>query len=277
MTDRAEVRALYEQRDGHLPSRRAAWVPRASGAWSGQRRLRAAVRHLRSWRREVPGPHRMVAMNAPLMPLAGRLSGLSERWCAVDTEIQHRSLRWLNRGITDVVVPTHWREDLDGEALQAGYEAPRLDGGGSTASTAPINTCTWPPFDGRTTSPIRRASWCGGSWVTARTITGRSSPCLMRSSRASKCCRGTRKKHPRSAWRGPFSIASRTWTGSSRSPRPSRRKRPTSACPPCWSRRPSAASLTVSKPRGGLCFGTEVHARAKRGWTSGPAGPRAWR
>ena len=56
-------------------------------------------------------------MNAPLMPLAGRLAGLSERWCTVDTEIQHRSLRWLNRGVTDVVVPTHWREDLDGGSL----------------------------------------------------------------------------------------------------------------------------------------------------------------
>ena len=146
MTDRAEVRALYEQRDGHLPSRRAAWVPRASGAWSGQRRLRAAVAHLRSWRREVPGPHRMVAMNAPLMPLAGRLSGLSERWCAVDTEIQHRSLRWLNRGITDVVVPTHWREDLDGGSLagwargaKAGrWRLHRLDGTHQHLHLAPI-------------------------------------------------------------------------------------------------------------------------------------------
>ena len=28
---------------------------------------------------------------------------------------------------------------------------------------------------------------------------------------------------------------------------------------------------------GGPCFGTVVHARVKHGWTSGPAGPRAWR
>jgi len=46
LTERAEVRALYEQRDGSLPSRRAVWVPRASGAWSGQRRVRQAARHL---------------------------------------------------------------------------------------------------------------------------------------------------------------------------------------------------------------------------------------
>ena len=119
LTERAEVRALYEQRDGSLPSRRAAWVPRASGVWSGQRRVRQAVGHVKRWRRSLAGPHRMVAMNAPLMPLAGRLAGVPRRWCLVDTEIQHRNLRWLDRGVTDVVVPTHWREDIDGGRLAA--------------------------------------------------------------------------------------------------------------------------------------------------------------
>ena len=119
LTERAEVRALYEQRDGSLPSRRAAWIPRASGVWSGQRRLRQAVGHVKRWRRSLAGPHRMVAMNAPLMPLAGRLAGVPRRWCLVDTEIQHRNLRWLDRGVTDVVVPTHWREDIDGGRLAA--------------------------------------------------------------------------------------------------------------------------------------------------------------
>ena len=88
----------------------------------------------------------MVAMNAPLMPFAARLAGVARRWCLVDTEIQHRNLRWLDRGITDVVVPTHWREDLDGGRLAAwerGAEAgrwalPRLDGTHQHMHLAPI-------------------------------------------------------------------------------------------------------------------------------------------
>jgi len=150
LTDRAEVRALYDQRDGHLPSRRAAWIPRALGVWSGQRRLRHAVRHLKRWCRDVPGSHRMVAMNAPLMPWAGRLAGLTRRWCAVDTEIQHRNLRWLERGVTDLVVPTHWREDLDGGRLAAWkrgatagrWQLHRLDGTHQHLHLVPIRRPT---------------------------------------------------------------------------------------------------------------------------------------
>ena len=146
LTERAEVRALYEQRDGSLPSRRAAWIPRASGVWSGQRRLRQAVGHVKRWRRSLAGPHRMVAMNAPLMPLAGRLAGVPRRWCLVDTEIQHRNLRWLDRGVTDVVVPTHWREDIDGGRLAAWkrgadggrWNLHRLDGTHQHLHLAPI-------------------------------------------------------------------------------------------------------------------------------------------
>lgn len=146
LTERAEVRALYEQRDGSLPSRRAAWIPRASGVWSGQRRLRQAVGHVKRWRRSLAGPHRMVAMNAPLMPLAARLAGVPRRWCLVDTEIQHRNLRWLDRGVTDVVVPTHWREDIDGGRLAAWkrgadggrWNLHRLDGTHQHLHLAPI-------------------------------------------------------------------------------------------------------------------------------------------
>lgn len=118
-TDREEVRALLEQRDGHVPSRRTVWIPRARGAVGGLRRLLAARAALRRWSGSLPAPHRMVAMNAPLMPWAGRLAGLAQRWCMVDTEVQHRHLRWLDRGVTDLVVPTHWREDLDGGRLEA--------------------------------------------------------------------------------------------------------------------------------------------------------------
>ncbi len=118
-TDRPEVRMMLEQRDGHLPSRRTAWLPRARGALGGLRRAVLARRVVRRWLHDVPQAQRMVAMNAPLMPWAGRLAGLDERWCLVDTEVQHRHLRWLDRGVTDLVVPTHWRQDLDGGRLQA--------------------------------------------------------------------------------------------------------------------------------------------------------------
>ena len=45
LTDRAEVRALYDQRDGHLPSRRAAWIPerRVHGAANGGFVMRFAI------------------------------------------------------------------------------------------------------------------------------------------------------------------------------------------------------------------------------------------
>jgi len=145
-TDRPEVRMMLDQRDGHLPSRRTAWLPRARGALGGVRRLAAARRALRRWSREVPAAYRMVAMNAPLMPWAGRLAGLDERWCLVDTEAQHRHLRWLERGVTDLVVPTHWREDLDGGCLQGWEEGEaagrwrmhRLDGAHQHLHLRPI-------------------------------------------------------------------------------------------------------------------------------------------
>ena len=136
--DRPEVRAMLDQGDGRLPRRQTLWVPRPVG--EGRRRkavqrLRLVQRFVRFASRDGQGPvERVVGVGAALELLATqprwwRRSTVRERWYISDTEVNHLAHRIAKEAATHTVLPTHWRESLDGGFLASfGGVVHRLDG-----------------------------------------------------------------------------------------------------------------------------------------------------
>lgn len=136
--DRHEVRSMMEHGDGRLPRRQTLWVPRPVG--NGRRRkalyrLRTVQRTVAAASKDGQGPvERVVSVGAPLELLATKprwfhRSGVRERWYITDTEVNHLAHRLASKAATTVVVPTHWREDLD-DGFLADFKGRvhRLDG-----------------------------------------------------------------------------------------------------------------------------------------------------
>tara|TARA_B100001564_G_scaffold37780_1_gene27370 strand:- start:1004 stop:1993 length:990 start_codon:yes stop_codon:yes gene_type:complete len=136
--DRPEVRSMLDQGDGRLPRRQTLWVSRPVG----EKRHRKALHRLRSVQRFVKAAsrdgqgsiERIVGVGAALEMLATkprwwRRSTVRERWYISDTEVNHTAHSIARTAATDVVVPTHWRADLDGGFLES-FEGRihRLDG-----------------------------------------------------------------------------------------------------------------------------------------------------
>jgi len=120
--DRSEVRSMLEHGDGRLPRRQTLWVPRPVG--NGRRRkalyrLRAVQRLMATAAKDGLGPvERVVGVGAPLELMATKprwfqRSAVKERWYITDTEVNHLAHRLATKAATDVVVPTHWRQELD--------------------------------------------------------------------------------------------------------------------------------------------------------------------
>lgn len=136
--ERDEVRRMIETGDGRLPRRQTLWVPRPVG----DGRYRKAMFRIRSVQRFIKGAskdgqgevERVVSVGAPLELLGQksrfwRRSSVKERWYITDTEINHLAHDLALKGATHVIVPTHWREDLDGGFLASFKgEVHRLDG-----------------------------------------------------------------------------------------------------------------------------------------------------
>lgn len=135
---RDEVQRMIETGDGRLPRRQTLWVPRPIG----EGRYRKAMLRLRSVQRFIKAANndgqgaveRVVSIGAPLellgqKPRWWRRSSVKERWYITDTEVNHTAHNLALKGATDVVLPTHWREDLDGGFL-ASFKGKvhRLDG-----------------------------------------------------------------------------------------------------------------------------------------------------
>lgn len=136
--ERDEVRRMIETGDGRLPRRQTLWVPRPVG----EGRYRKAMFRVRSVQRFIKGAskdgqgevERVVSVGAPLELLGQksrfwRRSSVKERWYITDTEVNHTAHNLALKGATHVVVPAHWREDLDGGFL-ASFKGKvhRLDG-----------------------------------------------------------------------------------------------------------------------------------------------------
>ena len=135
---RDEVQRMIETGDGRLPRRQTLWVPRPIG----EGRYRKAMLRLRSVQRFIKAANndgqgaveRVVSIGAPLellgqKPRWWRRSSVKERWYITDTEVNHTAHNLALKGATDVVLPRHWREDLDGGFL-ASFKGKvhRLDG-----------------------------------------------------------------------------------------------------------------------------------------------------
>ena len=136
--ERPEVRAMVEQGDGRLPRRQTLWVPRPVG--EGRRRkavfrIRSVQRFLKAAGQDGQGPvERIVGVGAALEMMAAKprwwkRSSVRERWYITDTEVNHLAHRLARKSATHVVLPTHWRSDLDGGFL-ASFRGTvhRLDG-----------------------------------------------------------------------------------------------------------------------------------------------------
>ena len=136
--ERPEVRAMLEQGDGRLPRRQTLWVPRPVGEGKRRKalyRIRSVQRLLKAAGRDGQGAvERLVGVGAALEMLAAkprwwRRSTVHQRWYITDTEVNHLAHRLATKAATHAVLPTHWREDLDGGFL-ASFQGSvhRLDG-----------------------------------------------------------------------------------------------------------------------------------------------------
>ncbi|MDP6195167.1 MAG: hypothetical protein QF880_05565 [Candidatus Poseidonia sp.] len=136
--ERPEVRTMLEQGDGRLPRRQTLWVPRPVGDGRKRKavyRLRSVQRFLKAASKDGQGPvERVVGVGAALEMMAAksrwwRRSSVLERWYITDTEVNHLAHRIAQKNATHAVLPTHWREDLDGGFLGSfGGRVHRLDG-----------------------------------------------------------------------------------------------------------------------------------------------------
>jgi hypothetical protein len=97
--------------------------------------MRAVQRLLSAANKDGQGAvERVVSVGAPLelraaRPRWWRRSTVKQRWYISDTEVNHTAHRLALKAATDIVLPTHWREDLDGGFL-ASFKGRvhRLDG-----------------------------------------------------------------------------------------------------------------------------------------------------
>ena len=126
--DRPEVRTLIDQGDGRLPRRQTLWVPRPVGEGRKRKavvRLRSVQRFLKAASKDGQGPvKRIVGVGAALEMMAAkprwwRRSSVVERWYITDTEANHLAHRLARNSATHLVVPNHWREDLDDGLLRS--------------------------------------------------------------------------------------------------------------------------------------------------------------
>lgn len=147
-TERPEVRSMLAHGDGRLPRRQTRWVQRPVGEGRYRKalhRLRSVQRFLKQAERDGQGPvERVVAVGASLELMAAkprwwRRSRVRERWYVSDTEVNHVAHRLALKSATDAVLPTHWREDLDGGFQEAfNGRVHKLDGLHGHVHLAPL-------------------------------------------------------------------------------------------------------------------------------------------
>ena len=119
-TERDEVRAMIENSDGHLPRRRTVWVPRpiGKGKW------RKAWKRTKIANKALRGVDKVISVGAPLELRAAPRK--ARRIYITDTEINHLAHR-LARA-TDIIIPTHFDEDLAGTLMAKRATFHRIDG-----------------------------------------------------------------------------------------------------------------------------------------------------
>ena len=120
--ERKEVEAMIEHSDGHLPRRRTVWVPRATG----KGRYRKALNRFFKSKKALKGYGQVISIGAAIEIRAAPKS--SQRIYITDTEVNHLAHKLARNKATDVVIPTHFREDLCGPLLKTKARIHRIEG-----------------------------------------------------------------------------------------------------------------------------------------------------
>ncbi len=118
--DRFEVRAMIENCDGYLPRRKTIWVPRPVGKW----KFFKAWKRLNISKKSLRNVKMVVSVGAPLELRAAPKN--ARRVYITDTEINHLAHK-LSKP-TDIVIPTHFREEMSGKLMNKKARIHRIDG-----------------------------------------------------------------------------------------------------------------------------------------------------
>ena len=118
--DRIEVRSMIEKSDGYLPRRKTVWVPRPVG----KNRYRKAFKRYRISKLALKHSNLVVSIGAPIELRAAPKK--SRRIYITDTEVNHTAHKFANP--TDIVIPTHFDEDLSGNLLKKKAVIHRISG-----------------------------------------------------------------------------------------------------------------------------------------------------
>ena len=111
LSDRPEVRSLFELSEGILPRRQTLWVNRPVGKG---KRMKAGSRLLASTKAlKGTSVQRVVVIGAAIELWAARKAGIPERWYISDTEVNHVAHGIALKNATHALLPNHWRTDLD--------------------------------------------------------------------------------------------------------------------------------------------------------------------
>ena len=121
-TQREEVQSMIENCDGHLPRRQTIWVPRpvGKGKW------RKAFRRHRISSKALKGIHRVISVGAPIELLAAPKSSL--RYYITDTEVNHVAHKIARKSATNIIIPTHFLDNLASPLFKTKASIHRIDG-----------------------------------------------------------------------------------------------------------------------------------------------------
>ena len=118
--DRTEVRSMIKNSDGYLPRRKTVWVPRPVG----KNRFRKAFKRYRISKLALKHSSLVVSIGAPIELRAAPKK--SRRIYITDTEVNHTAHKYAKP--TDIVIPTHFDEDLCGNLLNKKAVLHRISG-----------------------------------------------------------------------------------------------------------------------------------------------------
>jgi len=115
LTERSEVRSLFESSEGILPRRQTIWVQRPVGTG---RTLKAGGRLL-AVRKQLKGSgiERVVVIGAAIELWAAKKAGIQQRWYISDTEVNHTAHDIALKNATHTLLPQHWKSEIDGGFL----------------------------------------------------------------------------------------------------------------------------------------------------------------
>ena len=121
-TQREEVQSMIENCDGHLPRRQTIWVPRpvGKGKW------RKAFQRYRISSKALKGIQRVISVGAPIELFAAPKS--SQRYYITDTEVNHTAHKIARRSATNIIIPTHFLDNLAGPLFKTKASIHRIDG-----------------------------------------------------------------------------------------------------------------------------------------------------